>query len=317
MLTFCALKLTTRYEMLSPVSCVLQQTDKTTSEQEYITYGFDEGNTWRAIDVNTNNRGGIDFVATWNGKRVCELSLSSPGRHNVLNALAVFVSTLVVWKSRRLTNHVTLLHSTAKNEAVIKDIEVIGTICTAIQAHRGVLRRLQYVGPTGSCEVYDDYAHHPTAIHAVVRALRQRFRQARLVVIFQPHTFSRTAALLREFSEVLSLADRVIISSVYGIRAESELAGVRQTCGEELSELIGRKSVFVHRFRDVLQQVLLEVRLRHTVHSQEVHLGNVPSTDVASNERHRCRTVLVTMGAGDSNELSRVLHHFLGSQAWL
>ena len=280
--------------------------------QEYVTYGFDEGNSWRAIDISMNVMGGLDFVATHDGKSICELSISSPGRHNVLNALAVFVSAMIIWKSRLRTTHTAFPRLSTEVDK-LSEQNVTKAISTALRTNRGVSRRIQHVGTVGSCEVYDDYAHHPTAIRAVVSALRQQFGQAHLIVVFQPHTYSRTVAMRREFSEVLSLADRVIIAPVYNIRAESESGGSHQTCGEELSFLIGNKSICINSFRDILHQVLLEVHVRGIGQNEKSNTGSMASTGCVSIDQDHCRTVLVTMGAGDSNELSRVLHSALGS----
>ena len=277
--------------------------------QEYVTYGFDEGNSWRAIDISMNVMGGLDFVATHNGKSICELSISSPGRHNVLNALAVFVSAMIIG-NLDFGQPTQLFHDHLPG-GQLSERNVTKAISTALYKSRSFT-------PHSACwdswivQVYDDYAHHPTAI-ALLSALCQQFGQAHLIVVFQPHTYSRTVAMRREFSEVLSLADRVIIAPVYNIRAESESGGSHQTCGEEISFLIGNKSICINSFRDILHQVLLEVHVRGIGQNEKSNTGSMASTGCVSIDQDHCRTVLVTMGAGDSNELSRVLHSALGS----
>ena len=134
--------------------------------------------------------------------------------------------------------------------------------------------------------------------YALLSALCVNSLGRRILSVFQPHTYSRTVAMRREFSEVLSLADRVIIAPVYNIRAESESGGSHQTCGEEISSLIGNKSICINSFRDILHQVLLEVHVRGIGQNEKSNTGSMASTGCVSIDQDHCRTVLVTMGAG-------------------
>lgn len=97
----------------------------------------------------------------------------------------------------------------------------------ALNSFPGVPRRLQYVGMIGEARIMDDFAHHPSEIQSSIRALRQ-MGPSRLVVVFQPHTFSRTKALLREFGRELSAADEVALIPIYG--------SVREPTGDVSSE---------------------------------------------------------------------------------
>lgn len=127
------------------------------------------------------------------GKLVGQLRLSLMGEHNLLNALAVFAA--------------------AWNLGVPR--EVIQEACAAFE---GVARRLQVRGTYGGALLVDDYAHHPTEVRATLRAARQRFPGRRLVVVFQPHTFSRWRRFLREFATALGEADYVLLTDIYAAR---------------------------------------------------------------------------------------------------
>ena len=97
----------------------------------------------------------------------------------------------------------------------------------ALNSFPGVPRRLQYVGTIGEARIMDDFAHHPSEIQSSLRALRQ-MNPSRLVVVFQPHTFSRTKALLAEFGRELGAADEVALIPIYG--------SVREPTGDVCSE---------------------------------------------------------------------------------
>lgn len=131
----------------------------------------------------------------------------APGRHNLLNAgAALSIVRLLGVDEEKAT--------------------------AAISRFGGAARRLQTVradGPT----IIDDYAHHPTEVAASIRALRERYAHQRLVVVFQPHLYSRTAQYVHEFAEALSLADFVVVTDIYPAR-EDPLPGVSSACIAEL-----------------------------------------------------------------------------------
>lgn len=96
----------------------------------------------------------------------------------------------------------------------------VGGLLAGLAAFGGVRRRFEFKGRAGDVRVYDDYAHHPTEVAAQLRAVRHAAGLGRVVVVFQPHLYSRTAAFAGEFAEALSLADQVIVLDVYGAREE-------------------------------------------------------------------------------------------------
>ncbi len=179
---------------------VMDVLDRVRGEQDIstVTYGLQGGGIWGALEVRPNDWGGSDFVAVREGQRVGSCHLRLPGLHNVSNALAAL--SVADWL----------------------DLDMELTL-QALSRFRGVHRRFELKGEAGGVAVVDDYAHHPTEIRATLAAARQRYRGRPLWVFFQPHTFSRTKALLDEFAMSFGDADHVLISDVYAAREKDSL----------------------------------------------------------------------------------------------
>lgn len=131
------------------------------------------------------------------------MRLAVPGRHMALNALAALLAAVEVGAP-------------------------VDEVLDGLAGFEGVRRRFELVGAVGSIRVFDDYAHHPTEISATLAAVRsivQHGGSGRLLVVFQPHLYSRTKAFATEFGRALSAADQVFVLDVYGAR-EQPLAGV-------------------------------------------------------------------------------------------
>jgi UDP-N-acetylmuramate--alanine ligase len=116
-----------------------------------------------------------------------------PGRHNVLNALAAIAACA---------------------EALI-DFDVTASSLTRF---RGTKRRFEIKGQAAAITVVDDYAHHPTEIRATLAAARIKYPGRPIWAVFQPHTYSRTAALLDDFGAALGEADHVLVTGIYAAR---------------------------------------------------------------------------------------------------
>lgn len=170
---------------------------------QIVTYGLGMGVDWRAVEIRTNEVGGSDFVALRDGRSVGTFGLQLPGLHNVKNALAAIV----------VADHLGL------------DLADVGT---ALREFRGTQRRFEFKGEAGGVQVYDDYAHHPTEIQATLTAARGRYPDSEIWTVFQPHTYSRTKALLHEFAESFGDADHVIVVDIYAAREYDDL-GVSAT----------------------------------------------------------------------------------------
>jgi UDP-N-acetylmuramate--alanine ligase len=166
--------------------------------------------------------------------RTCTLRLQVPGLHNVRNgAMAVGAAAALG----------------APLEPALK----------ALAAFGGVGRRFEVVGEAGGVVVVDDYAHHPTEVAATLAAARQRYPAARLVAVFQPHLYSRTAALGEELGIALALADVALVTEVYGAR-ERPLRGVSGRSVAEAARRAGAETVWVPGRPDVAREVSALVR---------------------------------------------------------
>ena len=158
-----------------------------------ITYGYSESNDFYAENIRFNENG-YPIFEIWNaGNKVAELELKVPGEHNVLNAMAAFVTT-------------SYLGVDAK------------TIASTLYDYSGTNRRFDYIGTTEKgVKVIDDYAHHPTEIKATLAAARN-VKHNKLWLIFQPHTYTRTKALFDEFVDAFMDTDVVILTDIYAAR---------------------------------------------------------------------------------------------------
>jgi len=157
-------------------------------DRKVITYGLSSDADVAAVDVEVRGLRS-SFTVRFDGKAQGRIDLGLPGRHSVYNSLASI--------------------------AVALELEVpLRKIAEALAGFRGVDRRMQRRGQALGATVIDDYGHHPTEIAATLSAIREGFG-ARTVVVFQPHRYSRTRALLEEFGGAFFLADRVIVTDVY------------------------------------------------------------------------------------------------------
>jgi UDP-N-acetylmuramate--alanine ligase len=169
--------------------------------REVLTYGLREGLDLEARELRPGN-GGSTFSLWAGGERVCEVELPVPGEHNVLNALGALAACVAAGCA---------LEQAAR----------------ALAGFTPVARRFERKGERGGALVFDDYAHHPTEVRATLEAARA-LAPSRLIAVFQPHLYSRTLHLHREFGRALAEADVVVVLDVYPARErpEGELAGV-------------------------------------------------------------------------------------------
>ncbi len=166
-----------------------------------VAYGLQDQMTMNAPHwiegrkVKANDRGGFDFEAVSNmGKmETARVSLQIPGQHNVRNALAALAVIAVLGLSMK--------------EAGL-----------TLRNYTGTGRRFEIKGEKKGILVIDDYAHHPTEIKATLEAARVRYPARRIWALWQPHTYSRTRALAREFIGAFDVADEVIVTEIYAAR---------------------------------------------------------------------------------------------------
>ena len=179
-----------------------------------VTYGEDGDADYRARIMHVGE-GLFSLIIDRSVGQPLEIRLSVPGRHNAMNALAAASAAL---------------------ELGVRD----DVISAALSAFRGVGRRLELIGRLDGIPVYYDYAHHPTEIKCAIEALRAAVGE-KIAVVFRAHTYSRTAAFLREFADALSLADAVMLSEIDGIR-EAPIDGVNAA---SLAALIGGRACVI------------------------------------------------------------------------
>lgn len=158
-----------------------------------LTYGFKEDNDIRAIDVEQDGMR-THFTVLRKDREPLRLTLPQPGLHNVLNALAAI--------------------GVATDEGVSDT-----AIARALDSFSGVGRRFQVQGEfalnEGNVKLVDDYGHHPKEVEATIKAARQSHPDRRLVMLFQPHRYSRTRDCFDDFVDVLSQVDVLLLMEVY------------------------------------------------------------------------------------------------------
>ena len=218
-------------------------------ERRVVTYGLDRPDAeLRGLNVTLEGfASGCDVVRTIDGRTdaLGAISLAIPGRHNLLNALAAV--------------------------AVGLELEVpVEQLTRALAEFRGAERRFQVLGEASGVTVVDDYGHHPTEIAAVLAAARSGPAR-RVVVAFQPHRYSRTAALLEDFGRVLSGVDELVLTDIYAA-SEDPIPGVTAEAVADAVRRHGRTAV-------------------HLVHS----VADIPSTIAAIARRG---DLVLTLGAG-------------------
>jgi UDP-N-acetylmuramate--alanine ligase len=192
-----------------------------TCERGMVTYGCAEDADVRCVDATPEGLS-YRFAVELEGRRI-EAGVALPGMHNVVNA----------------TGALAAVHALGLDPA-----DAVG----ALRVFAGVRRRFDLVGEVDGVTIVDDYAHHPTELKATLAAARQGgFR--RVWAVFQPHRYSRTAALGEEFAEAFELADRVVMMDVYSA-GETPIPGVS---GKTLIESVlvsqprTRMTYFPHR----------------------------------------------------------------------
>ena len=216
-----------------------------------LTYGFNEDNDIRAIDVDQTGMKS-SFTVLRKGREPLRLTINMPGMHNILNALAAI--------------------GIATDEGV-SDI----AISRALESFSGVGRRFQVQGEyalgEGTVKLVDDYGHHPKEVEATIKAARASHPDRRLVMMFQPHRYSRTRDCFDDFVDVLSQVDQLLLLEVYP-------AGEKPIVGADSRSLA--RSL---RLRGAVEPILID--------PVEGNLQNVIQKVLQAND------LLLTQGAGN------------------
>lgn len=221
-----------------------------------VTFGLGKNNYLRAENVEKTARGHA-FTLVAGGRKIGRVELGVKGEHNVYNALAAAAVAGVCGLSFEETK-------------------------SGLENFGGAKRRFEHIGNFGGCNVYSDYAHHPSEIKTTVASARDA-GNGKVTLVFEPHTYTRLKSLLGGFVESLSGADRIIVAPVYAAR-EKPLAGV--SSNDLVRGLIdgGKHAVYIDSFFGI------EKYLKDTVESGE--------------------TVVFT-GAGDIDKAARLFKDFM------
>ncbi|EFJ31702.1 hypothetical protein SELMODRAFT_408505 [Selaginella moellendorffii] len=256
----------------------LEQYSKQASRK--LTYGLHEQNDWRAIMLVPNILGGTDYVAVYRNRPMARVSLKLPGTYNVLNSLAVLAAvSLLAFKGK----------GSCDESGQLKAMAVAAQAASsALQSFQGLRRRFEYVGTVRRCDIYDDYAHHPTEVRAVLQAARQRFDKQPIWVVFQPHTYSRIANLLQDFAPAFSGANRIFSARENNVW---ELSGA-----DLVSVITGPPAMFIPTLDEVIERLSWELT---ALEENEVNKGG--------------NIVLLTLGAGDVTSVGPKLLDALAS----
>jgi UDP-N-acetylmuramate--alanine ligase len=185
-------------------------------QRPIVTYGFDDDADVRASHVSQDG-GFSHFLVHRQDKDSLQISLAMPGRHNVLNALAAI--------------------AIATDEGVADEDIVQG-----LKGFEGVGRRFEIHGRfeknEGDFMLVDDYGHHPSEVKATIEAVRLGWPDRRLIMVYQPHRYSRTLELFDQFVDVLSTVDHLVLLDVYSA-GEAPIIGAT---GDDLFKAIKQKS---------------------------------------------------------------------------
>ena len=212
------------------------------------TYGFEDNDDFQAVNIKRTTKGS-SFTVVNHGKNIGEFQIHLFGDHNILNTTAVI--------------------AVAYTEKI-----PVADIKKGLLTYKGAKRRFSEKD-FGDINIIDDYAHHPTEMKATIQAARQKFPQKKLVVVFQPHTFSRTKKYAKDFEKILRDVDKAYVTPIY--------ASAREASGDISSD-------------DLVAKI---------PGSEVIDLDNI--ADLAQNRN----SVIVFMGAGDIQKYEDALEELL------
>jgi UDP-N-acetylmuramate--alanine ligase len=193
---------------------------------------------------------GSSARAIWHGKVIGKIELNVPGHHNLMNAAAALAAGIVLDQAP-------------------------GEMIAGLSTFKGAGRRFEIKGTANGIRVIDDYGHHPTEIDVTLTAARRFAGDGRLIVVFQPHRYSRTQAFIDDFAATLDLADEVIVLEIYAA-SEKPIAGISS---EAIVEKM-KRGKFIPNFIDAVEAVVKSAK---------------PGD------------VVITLGAGDVSSLAPII----------
>ncbi|MEJ5165421.1 MAG: UDP-N-acetylmuramate--L-alanine ligase [Thermoanaerobaculia bacterium] len=199
-------------------------------ERPFSTYGFSPKADLWAENIEGREKG-MGFYLNWKGNRQ-KAFLPLYGKHNVQNSLGAILLCLELGYNLR-------------------------DILEALTTFPGVSRRMDLIGFINKVPVIDDYAHHPAEIRETLKGLKIAFSKRKIMVVFQPHLYSRTLHFKSEFAQALSFGDLVVITRIYGAR-EKEIPGVSGNLILKELKKSGKKNVYYIEEFEQLKDFLLK-----------------------------------------------------------
>ncbi len=190
-----------------------------------ITYGLLEPYDYTAKDISYDEKGRACFtLSAKNQGEITGFRLGVPGEHNIDNALSVI----------------------ALADLLSIDMTIVKK---ALADFKGTDRRFEYKGTFNGISIIDDYAHHPTEITATLQAAAN-YPHQKIWCIFQPHTFTRTKAFMKEFAQALSLSDEIILAEIFPARETDNLGISSRTLQKEI-EALGKNCYYFPTFSEI------------------------------------------------------------------
>ncbi|MCL2588339.1 MAG: Mur ligase family protein, partial [Oscillospiraceae bacterium] len=205
-----------------------------------MTFGLGEHNRVRAVHVE-HHPDHTAFDVTFDGVPYVQIKLQMPGNHNVMNALAAISAAIFLGLPAE-------------------------AVCEGLSDFTGAGRRFEYKGEINGAKIYDDYAHHPSELQALLDAVGH-LGYGRVIVAFQPHTYTRTSALFDDFVRELKRPDVVFVGEIYAAR-EQNTVGIHAT--DLVAEVPGAQ-----------------------------HFATLPEMTEALREIAQAGDLILTVGAGD------------------
>lgn len=200
-------------------------------EARRIRFGIEnESADLRAVNI-THNSGRYSFDVICRGKMLAHVDLSVTGRYNIYNALASIAVCIECGVDAQ-------------------------SAADALHGFGGAHRRMEYKGVVRGAQIFDDYGHHPTEIDATLRGAAELCKDGRLFCVYQPHTYSRTAALFDEFAGAFGACDRVIFAPIYAAR-ETNVSGVSSA---QLAAAVGDRAGHGESFERIAEMLHEELR---------------------------------------------------------
>jgi UDP-N-acetylmuramate--alanine ligase len=227
---------------------VVEEFSRRHPQTAVYTYAVDMDADWQASQIQPNAEGGSDFLAVRGGEVLGRVRIRLPGMHNVCNSLAALCA------------------------ADLCGVPFSHSVKFLAQYH-GAERRFEIMGEACGVTVVDDYAHHPSEIRATLSAARQRYPESRIWAVWQPHTYSRTRVLEKEFVQAFGEADKVVVLPVYRAREPMDAAFPIE---EVVRAMTNTEAVYIPGLMEAVPYLTRELR---------------------------CGDVLVMLSAGDANRV--------------